>query len=344
MGSRETKALISLRAILNNYQQIKNQSGKHVLTVLKANAYGHGDIEVAKALENYDKQLMCVSSLDEAIHLRENGVQSEILIFSYVNPCSIHKLEENSFIYTIPNMEWIKEIERLNLKLRLHLEINLGMNRYGLQDINDIKTIASNHKLEGIYFHFQDSKHSKHNIETLKKFKDIVDSLDTKPKCIHVGNASLDLVKNESWINGFRSGLGIYGFREDIKGLVPALTITTKLTHKVFLHKGETVGYDFDYIVPEDGWYGTIPIGYADGFNMDNAHLPVIIGGKEYPIVGKICMDQTMIRIDDTVSFYQDVEILSENRNLKKISAATNRSIYNLLTDISPRIERVYHD
>lgn len=190
--------------------------------------------------------------------------------------------------------------------------------------------------------HFQRPEVSDLAHKQLAQFRSIVESLKYKPQWVHVGNASVELVKNESWINGVRVGLGLYGYRDDVDNLVPVLSLYTKLTHLQFLNAQETIGYEYSYTVEKAGMYGTMPIGYADGFDMANSNLPVYINNTPYSIVGKICMDQTMIALDNSVKFYDVIELIGINRNLESISSITGKSLYWLLTDIKERIERVY--
>ncbi len=342
MGTRETWAEISIEALTNNYKQLRLSYNKEVFPVLKANAYGHGDIEVGKYLEDHDSKLFCVSSLDEAIHLKENGITRDILIFSYVSPSMIIEKNGFDFIYTVANTQWIDEVESLNLKLRLHLEVNVGMNRYGIKTLDEVINISNKHKLEGIYMHFQRPEVSDLAQDQLREFRRIVDSLETKPQWVHVGNASVDLVSRENWINGVRVGLGLYGYRDDVENLIPVLSLYSRVTHLQKLYEKETIGYEYSYTVEKSGMFGTMPIGYADGFDMANSTLPLFIKNKAYSIVGKVCMDQTMLALDDSVEFYDVIELIGSNRSLKAISNVTGKSLYWLLTDIKERIERVY--
>lgn len=342
MGTRETWAEISLDSLKHNYQHLKKSSNKEIFPVLKANAYGHGDINVGLYLQSLNVEIFCVSSLDEAIHLEKNGISTDIMIFSYVSPSRIKETKSYNFIYTVANKQWIQEVEDLGLSLRMHLEVNVGMNRYGFKTLDEISRVSKNHNLEGIYMHFQRAEDTDTSRQQISKFKYIVDSLNTKPKWVHVGNASFELIKDLEWINGARLGLGLYGYRDDVQGLRPVMSIYSRITHLEHLLPGETVGYEYSYEVKEQAYYGTMPIGYADGFDMNNSKLPVIIGGKPFNIVGKICMDQTMLKLDESVKFYDVVELLGTHRTLEEISKVCQKSLYYLLTDIKERIDRIY--
>lgn len=342
MSYRETWATISHEALHHNYTEIKKASDKELFAVLKANAYGHGDVEVARSLEAVGCKVFCVSSLDEAIKLFNQGIRTDILIFSYVNPQHIVAANATQFIYTVPDQKWIDTVDALGLTLRLHLEVNMGMNRYGFKDPEQIQVVAKNHQLEGIYMHFQKPENTALTTTQLAGFKTIVDSLETQPTWVHVGNFALSLVADLPWINAMRVGIGLYGYRDDMDTLKPVLSLYSKVTYLEWMQAGETIGYDYTHTVDAPGYYGTMPIGYADGFDMAQATLPVMINKKPYSIVGKICMDQTMLALDETIALHDTIELIGENRTLRDIAKATNRSLYVCLTDLKERIHRIH--
>lgn len=342
MGTRETWAEVDLNALKYNYDSLINKTGVSLFPVVKANAYGHGDVEVSKYLETLDVPLLCVSSLDEAIHLKESGITSDILIFSYVNPSLINQTKSFDFLYTIPNKAWVEEVLSLNMDLKLHLEYNAGMNRYGLSDLNEILEISDKIRLEGLYMHFQKPEVSVVTQGQLDQFKNVLDALKIKPKWVHVGNAALEIINENKWINAFRVGLGLYGYRDDYTDLLPVLSLYTRITHRELLDVGESIGYNYNYTVKEAGYFGTIPIGYADGFDMMNYKCPVYIHDLPYQIVGNICMDQTMIKIDKEIEFYDIVELLGKNRKLNYVSSSTKISKYVILTTLGTRVNRIF--
>lgn len=342
MGYRETWAVVDREALHHNYTAIKETSQKEIFAVLKANAYGHGDVEIARYLESFGCHMFCVSSLDEAIKLTNQGIKTDILIFSYVNPHDILSAHATQYVYTVPDKKWMDEVDTLGLNLRLHLEVNVGMNRYGFKDGALIQEVSMKHRLEGIYMHFQKPENTTIATNQLAAFKKIVDDLATRPKWVHVGNAAVSLVSDLAWINGMRVGLGLYGYRDDVKNLKPVLSLYSKVTYLEYMIENETIGYDYTYTVEKSGYYGTMPIGYADGFDMGQAQLPVFINKKPYAIVGKICMDQTMLELDASCAVHDTIELIGANRSLHEISAATGRSLYVCLTDLKERIQRIY--
>lgn len=341
---RETWANIDLNALNDNVEEIKKNTNKSLIGVVKANAYGHGDIEIAKHLQTIGTEILGVSSLDEAWHLINAGVTADILIFSYTDPKSILKANHPQFIYTIPSYEWFEMIRNFDTSLRLHLEVNVGMNRYGLSSIDSIlEVLDTHHKLEGIYIHLQSPENLEIGQDQINRFEIILSQLNHTFKIISIGNAPSQLIVDTDLFTHVRIGIGLYGYRVDMPSLKPVLSLYSKVLYKEAIKKGDTVGYDYDYLASEDQLIGTVPIGYADGFDMRNNASPLFINNNEVPIVGKICMDQTMIRITDDININDTVEIIGPHRTLSKVSKETGISKYVLITSLTTRIERRYY-
>ncbi len=340
---RETWADIYLNRLENNYKLLTQQSGKEIFGVVKANAYGHGEYEISKKLLEIGCPILCVSSLDEALSLTQQGINSDILIFSYVHPDDIKMYHHENYIYTVPSLDWYESIKGIETKLRLHVEINTGMNRYGIKNYSELANMAKNHSVEGIYTHFQSPVTDDTNREQLQVFKEVYEAYQGELKWVHVGNAPFDLVNDENWINGMRVGLGMYGYRSNTEGLEPVLELKSKITHLDTALVGETIGYDYSYEVKEAIHFATMPIGYADGFDRRQSHAPVWIRDQFYPIIGKICMDQTMIKVDKQCLFYDEIELIGKHRTCAYIEKLTGIIPYIQLSTLSHRIRRVYH-
>lgn len=336
-----TVATINLRTLDDNLKHLKELTHKTVFPVIKANAYGHGMLPIAKHLDPQNYPFLCVSSMDEALDLYHNGVQSKILIFSYISSDVIAQNHQDQFSYTVTSLSHLKSLNEIDIKLNLHLEINTGMNRYGIKPY-ELITIDTSHYVEGVYTHFNSPTDDEMSRIQCLKFENFVLSMKQIPKYVHVGNAPLRLIQKASWINGVRFGLGMYGYAYGLSELKPILSLQTKVQHIDHLLPNETLGYDHTYTATREEIFATIPIGYGDGFDLRQSSMPVFINGKDYPIVGKICMDQCMIIIDDTVSLGDSVEVFGEHRTLLKVSQAMNLSIYVILTSLSYRLNRNY--
>ena len=336
--TRDTWVEINLDSLAHNYNYYKEVTKKEVFGVVKANAYGHGDVEVARKLEAMGIQMLCVSSLDEALHLKKHGIETDILIFSYVNPVDVRLYNDPQFIFTICSMEWFSLVS--DMDVRLHLEVDTGMNRMGVKDIQEAKFILSSGKeIEGLYTHFSSADSDLD--ETQRQFllfKYIHSVLEYEFKWVHAGNSSGALCVDDSILNANRIGLGLYGYGDD--NLKPVLSWYTRIIHVQHLYKGESVGYNRDYISDRDGYFATLPVGYADGFDVRNRGLDVYTKGAYHSILGKICMDQTMISVDEDAAVGDVVELLGLNRTGGAIAAHLNTIIYVVLTGISARVQR----
>lgn len=339
MDTRETVARIELSKINENIKILEQKTNKIVLPVIKANAYGHGDQEV---INIFDSKIpfFCVSSLDEAIKVK---TEMDILIFSYVNPEMIKKHHKENFIYTVTSLEWLESIKALNLKLRLHIAVNLGINRVGIKTPKDIETIVeSDHSIEGIYVHFPSNSELLKAKKHLEVFELLVSSVEYSFKWVHLGNAPVELIKKSSIVNSARFGLAIFGYRNDVPELKPVLSLYSKIIHIDKLEVGDTVGYDYSYTALEPGYFGTLSIGYADGLDMRNNLLNVYSEGKYIPIIGKICMDQTMLLINEESKVGDWVELIGPHRSPFQIQKVCGVSVYQTLACLRNRIHREY--
>lgn len=339
---RSTVATIDLSALVWNYQHLQEFTEKTIFPVVKANAYGHGILEISKEFDAMDVPFLCVSSIDEALVLYEAGIRSDILIFSYVDTHSIEKYHQKQFVYTATSMAWCEAVERLAFQIRYHIEVNVGMNRYGIKP-NDLEEIENTqHCIEGIYTHFS-SPLSNDTIDAqIARFETVVKNAKLEYRWVHCGNAPLEVMKACEWIHACRVGLGLYGYRHDVKDLKPVLSLSTRIHHVDHLYAGETVGYEETYTAQEDACFASVPLGYGDGFDLRNSGDGLYVNETSYPIIGKVCMDQTMLLVDDCVKIGDRVEIIGVQRTCYDISQYTQISIYVLLTSISTRVKREY--
>ena len=372
---RNTYALINLNNLKHNIKEIKNYYNdyKYYIGVVKANAYGHGD-RIAKTLEESVINYLAVSSLEEAISVRKH-TKLPILCFGYINPQDIDKVIENNITLSIISYEYYKELLKLNKKIKVHLKINSGMNRFGIKDKNQVKEIVetlknSNIELEGIYTHLATSGVSDTYYDyQIKKFEELTSLINLNNiKIVHIFN-SLSLARHKKlpYTNGVRLGLMMYGFTYNIGKTnfinklkrrlklrfikISKITLTNNLNLKkvLSLHsevininqvkEGEFVGYNAKYIAPYDMHVAIIPIGHADGINNNYKH--VVINNKIYDIIG-ICMDYIMVKVDKQVKLHDKVDLICDKITIGSI--AKNDSPHHILVSISNRVNRKYEE
>ena len=372
---RNTYALINLKNLKNNIQEIKKyyNNYKYYFGVVKANAYGHGFCIVNK-LEESGINYLAVSSLEEAIKVR-NYSKLPILCFGYIDIKDIDIVIENDITLSIISYDYYQQLLKANKKIKIHLKINSGMNRYGIKDKYQVKEIVdtlkeSNIELEGIYTHLATSGVSDPYYDyQINKFEEITSLIDLENiKIVHIFN-SLSLARHKKlpYTNGVRLGLMMYGFTYNvgnmnlinrikrkikthfIKVSPTTLTNNLKLKKVLSLHsevvninkitKGEFVGYNAKFIAKQATQVAVVPIGHADG--ITNNYKQVIINNNKYNIVA-ICMDYIMIEVDDKVKIHDKVDLINDQITVGSI--ALNDSPHHILVSISNRVDRKYEE
>ena len=339
---RETWAEVSVHNLKYNHKVMTDAiANRTVFPVVKANAYGHGMVKIAQIFEELDCEVLCVSSIEEALILIDNGIKADILIFGKTAIEAIEKYNHEQFIYTITSLDWFEKLPEL--ALRLHLEVNTGMNRVGVKEISAIeKVMSSKYKIEGLYTHFASNQSSEQSLLQLQKFQAVLKRVDTRfLRWIHVGNMPLEFFSELPLVNAMRLGISLYGYHSDV-ALKPVISLYSHITHTDFVTVGETIGYDYQYKVNKAGYFATIPVGYADGFEQRQAECDVLIHNKGYKIVGKICMDQLMIWTDSQLAIGSKVELIGPKRTLKEIYTKTGISPYEVLSRLSTNIIKIY--
>ncbi len=352
MKYRDTWATINLDHLIHNYQVIKKYSNKKLFCVLKANAYGHGAVQTAKVLQSLQAAYVAVSSMDEALSLRNNGYTGPLLILGYVKKENIEQIIQENISVTLTSLAWLHEIQDICIaNLTIHIKIDTGMNRYGLktiQEINEAMHILKKEKvnIEGIFTHYHSADQEDVGASERQKkwFYHIVDQLQYDFKWIHTCNSDATLHIKDERSNAIRIGLLLYGVRSlDIEiDVKPALSLYTKVANVKKIHKNETVGYGATYVAGKEEWIATIPIGYGDGFITRNQGRFVSVLGRPAQIVGKICMDLCMVRLIDSVDLNTHVEIIGPHISVEEMANQLQMIPYEVLCLLNDRIPRVF--
>ena len=369
-------AEIDLTAIKHNLQEIKKTIGNNVdiMAVVKANAYGHGLIEVAKTLVNEKVTYLAVARLGEAIKLRKSGIKIPILIMSYTNPEQYHDLIDNDMTQAIYNLQLAVDLNNaakaLNRKAKIHIEIDTGMGRLGFpicdRSLEQITKIAelSNLDCEGIYTHFAnaDDADSSYTDRQFKLFINFFKNLSHRGiefKFKHAANSAAVLNYHKSYLNMIRPGIIIYGLlpsdsviNTNVVDLKPVMSIKTVVGSTKMIEKGECVGYGCAYKAKKRTQIASLPIGYGDGYfrilSTNNSNIEVLVKGKRAPIIGRICMDQCMIDISriDNVKIGDEVVVLGKQGNeemtASEIAYKAGTICYEVVTALAERVPRVY--
>ncbi|MCY7671012.1 alanine racemase [Bacillus altitudinis] len=365
---RDTWAEIDLTAIKHNVSHMKDHIGQNVqlMAVVKANAYGHGDIEVARAALEAGADLLAVAFLDEAISLRNKGIKAPILVLGAVPSEYVKVAVRYNVIMTAYSIDWLREVVKvmngqMGQPIRFHLKIDSGMNRLGvktIEQVSEVKELVHDHsflQLEGVFTHFAtaDEKDENYFGMQVDTFKTLLQPLHTDKLLIHCANSAAGLRFKDTLFNMVRFGISMYGLSpsEEIKDELPfqleeALSLHTKLAHVKPIQKGESVSYGATYTANQDTWIGTIPIGYADGWIRKLAGTEVLVGGKRRKIAGRVCMDQFMVDLKKDIPAGEPVVLIGtqgEDRiSVDEIAKRLETINYEVTCSVGYRVPRVY--
>lgn len=347
---RNTWMEVDLDAISENVRITKEICGKKYIAVLKANAYGCGDLQVLEAVKEAGADMLAVSSLDEALILRNEGYDGKILILGAVDAADVNVLIKYQISTAGYSMEWVKEVIQKDCKgLLVHLAIDSGMNRIGFKDFESLQEAFNLLKengcvLEGIFTHFYCSDVEDHVLTNKQYgiFSDFVTRLNYPFEWIHCDNSDATIFFKDDLSNACRVGITLYGMSPYKKDLHKAISLYSTVSMTKVVKKGETIGYGATYTASEDEMIATIPIGYADGFIRANQGRKVYIDGQYCEVVGRVCMDQCMVRLEKDVKPGTVVEIFGEHIDLEEMAKELNTISYEIICLISDRVTRKY--
>ena len=368
---RQSWININLDALYHNLQEIKFlfPTGIYVIAVVKADAYGHGILPIARYLESKAVNYLAVASLDEAIFLRENGIRSPILVMGPVSTRDIQIAQFYNVTLTVTDEGFAKELRRyvvnhLDSSLKVHIKIDTGMRRLGLslahaEDVI-ISLFTSGLALEGIYTHFASADSDPDfTLTQINRFSGLLRRLRAKGidfDLVHISNSAGLVYRRvfEGMSNAVRPGLALYGAYastdlRDLMRLEPVLSLHSRISVIRELRPGEGLGYNHTYI--SDRWrrVAVLPIGYGDGYPrvLSNRGC-VLIRERRCPIVGKICMDQLFVDVSelDEVRVGDEVVLIGrqgqEEIRVEEIASWCNTIAYELLCQLGRRLPRKY--
>ncbi|MEY2196332.1 alanine racemase [Neobacillus sp. BF23-41] len=363
---RDTWAEIDLDCILANVASVKKHlpQGVNMIAVVKANAYGHGDIQVAETALEAGAAYLAVAFMDEAIALRKKGITAPILVLGATRPEDVQVAAKFNITLTVFQKEWLQEaIRHLKTEDRIsfHIKVDTGMGRIGVRSLSELtaieQIISENDQfiLEGIYTHFAtaDELDETYFRKQLGLFDSMANGLKEQPKYIHSSNSAAALRYPSAYFNAVRIGIAMYGLTPSLEmeseipfPLREAFSLRSRLVHVKKLQKGEKVSYGATYETSEEEWIGTIPIGYADGWIRKLQGQEVLVKGTRSPIVGRICMDQCMIRLPYHVPIGTTVTLIGGDEDqfisVNEIAQKLDTINYEVPCIIANRVPRLY--
>ncbi|MGY5339115.1 alanine racemase [Levilactobacillus spicheri] len=318
---RPTQLVIDRQALRHNIQSevSRLKAGCELFMVVKANGYGHGAAQVARVAKEAGASGFCVAILDEALELRAAGFNEPILVLGVTNPADAPLMAAQHISATVAATDWLEEAEHyLALRsagepLRVHLGLDTGMGRIGFRTPAELKTAtdfigdhAAALTFEGIFTHFStaDDPDDTYFKGQVAKWHELVDTLAQRPRYVHVSNSATSLWHDECNDNLVRFGAAGYGLNPSGRAipqtpyqLEPAMSLTSELVYTKRLQAGQSVSYGATYTAQQDEWVGTVPIGYADGYERRLQGFHVLVDGHVCEIIGRVCMDQMMVRL-----------------------------------------------
>ncbi len=357
---RPTYCKINLANLILNYRKISR--GKPVIAVIKAEAYGHGAVKIAKALETAGVQIFSVALIEEGIELRKAGIKSDILIGGSIYPFTNFKqVIKHRLTPTIASLESGKAFSKTAPAPHpVHVKVDTGMNRIGFSSDGAYDNIIKlskmkNLKIEGIYTHFPCADTDrKLTLNQAAKFKKLINCLakaGISPEILHASNTAAVRFVNNTCTH-VRPGLGLYGLKPypSYRGLSPVMSFLSRIVYIRKIKSGEKVSYGGTWRAKRNSVIATIPAGYADGVRRELSNRgEVLIRGRRFPIAGRVCMDMTMIDVTDLPNAHVGEEVvLLGSQGRKSITAAEIADIcgtinYEICCGFSCRVPRVYY-
>jgi alanine racemase len=364
-------AEIDLTAFKNNIQEIRRsiRPETNIIAVVKANAYGHGIVDMAKLALKFGADSLAVARTTEALQLRKKNVPGPILVFGYTTEDEIEPLIINDITFTVYDLNTAKTIndyaDKLSKRAVVHIKIDTGMSRLGfvskIESIEKIRKIGElpNIYLEGIYTHFADADNydKQYTVMQLEQFNAFLDLLNKNNISIpvkHASNSAAVIDHPDANFDAVRPGIALYGLypseyvNRHKLNLIPVMTLKVQVAQVRTIPKGTKVGYGCRFTADHDMKIATLPIGYADGFTRMLKNGEVLIKGVKAPVIGTICMDQCMISVDHIteVNIGDEVVIIgrqgSSSIKIEDIAKKLGTINYEVACMISFRIPRIY--
>ena len=372
---RPTWVEINLQAIRQNYLNLCQSADRRttVLPVVKANAYGHGAIPIAETLIAAGATCLAVATLEEALELRNANIDRSILIFGYIPEYGFEVAISNNLIITVMDRSNIEKLqfaaEQKGQVAKIQIKVDTGMGRVGIRAVEQLEEILEqlagcpNIQLEGIYSHFAcadqfDKRYTDEQCRRFQRFLEVLHARGLYPS-VHIANSAgiIDQLGMACVVpcEYARAGISLYGYYpssevEQLRvQLQPALEFKTRVVHLKQVEAGECIGYGATFQTNRRSSIATLPVGYADGYSrLLSNRGEVLIHGKRASVIGRVCMDQTIIDVTDipNVNIGDEVVLYGKQQgeyiSVEEIAAIMQTISYEVLCAISSRVPRIY--
>lgn len=357
---------INQQAIYQNVKYFQHlHPQKKIWAVVKADAYGHGVHNVCSPALAAGANGFCVAYVDEALVLRKMGVDTLILVLGASLPESVSVAQKEGISLTAPSFDWLqKSLKYLDpnclKRLKVHIALDTGMGRIGFTNLAELKraiNFINQHQeifeLEGLFTHFATADENDVYYQHQEaKFKELIAQINEPVKYLHCENSAAGLLEPEdNFTNTIRLGIGMYGvsplnFSSDLAThLHPVMSLKSKISFIKKIKKGSKISYGATYTAPKDEWIATVSIGYADGWLRRLQGFKVLVDGQYCSNVGRITMDQLMIKVPRHYPIGTPVTFLGKDGTQEitatEIADYAQTIPYEIFTSFSKRLPRV---
>ena len=368
INDRPTQLRVNLDALLNNYNKLNGLNNEKIgLAIVKADSYGFGSKVIADHLYQNGVRHFATATLEEALELKDVIKDSMVLVLGVINPQNVKYAVENNVSLTCPSKEWLEEslvhLQKIEGKLKIHVKLDTGMGRIGTSDLEELKEIdnlldSEKIDFEGIFSHYSNADGEDDNYDNYQteNFERSLKVFTHKLKYIHIENSAgtVKYSNRDDQYNLTRIGIAMYGCypsgnieKLDKVQLEPVASLVSKVTHVKKFQAGQKLGYGISYEAKQDEYIATVPIGYADGLLRRAQGFKIKVGSEECEIVGRVCMDQLMVRCSENVKVGDDVLFFGEYNGQKvsvdEFAEYQNTISYEIFCCINKRVPRVYY-
>jgi alanine racemase len=367
---RPTVCCVDLAALRWNFGQIKRKIGPHkkILPMVKASAYGHGAVAVARTLADEGAHGFGVATFEEAVELRQAGIRCAILVVAGAYPEQVGQFIERQVTAAVHDRAAMKRLDAAaqacGAKLAVHIKIDTGMGRLGflaaeidswLPEIQKLKAL----KVEGVFSHFSqaESVQGDYTQKQLRIFHDVVAQLRSRilpPPIAHLANSAATITLPGAYFDMVRPGIMLYGAypsREmvDQIDLRPVMSWKTCIAQLKKVPAGTSISYGQTFVTQRESVIATLPVGYADGYKrLLSNRGAVLIKGRRAPIAGRVCMDLTMVDVTDIANVQPGDEVVLLGRQAAaeitadEMAAWADTISYEIFTSLSTRVPRIH--
>ncbi len=377
-----TWAEVDLQALAHNCRELQRRArdGSDMMAAVKGNGYGHGAVEVARVALESGSRFLAVARFDEAMELRDAGIDAPILIFGYSLDSHLPRLAERDIRVSVNTLDEGRRISRIagdkGFTIKVHIKVDTGMGRLGIpsdglplqnreetaataQQVIDIAALPGL-EAEGLFTHLacadhRDKTHARGQVALFNELIKKLEEAGLKIPFCHAANSAATIEIPEAHFDMVRPGISLYGLwpsgevDKKLIDLRPAMTVKSTVIQVKNVEAGFTVSYGSTHITPRPTVIATVPIGYADGYSrLLSNRGSMLVRGSRAPIIGRVCMDLTMIDVTDIpgVSVEDEVVVLgrqgSEEISADEIAGLVGTINYEVVSSLTPRVTRVY--